>query len=69
MNEEQKARKYKVKLYIRGGISRPPYNSTVTVYAYNDEEAAEKAIKQERRGTFQDVGYDSFKVESVTIEY
>lgn len=63
------AKKYVVKLYIRGSVGRPPYNSTVTVYAYNDEEAAEKAIKHEMRGTFQDVGYASFKVESVTVEY
>ena len=61
--------KYEVKVYIRGGISRPPYNPTVKVWAENDEEAAEKAVKELRRGTFQDVWGDAFKVQEVKRVY
>jgi hypothetical protein len=61
--------KYKVSVYIQGGISRPPYHSTVTVYAEDDDAAAEKAIRDLRRGTFQDVGASSMKIEKVEKMY
>ncbi len=56
---------YEVKVYIRGGISRPPYNPTVKVWAEDDEAAAEKAVTELRRGTFRDVWADAFKVQEV----
>lgn len=57
--------KYKVSVYVQGGMSRPPYHPVVTVYAENDEQAAEKAIKELRRGTFQDVWASSMRIEKV----
>jgi len=61
--------KYEVKVYIRGGPSRPPYNPTIKVWAENDEQAAQNAIIELRRGTFRDVWADAFKVEEVKRVY
>jgi hypothetical protein len=61
--------KYRVQVYIRGSIGRPPYDGHIDVYAENDELAAERAVRDLRRGVWQDVHPDSFQVQSVTRKF
>ncbi len=57
--------KYKVYIYIAGAPHRPPYQGYVDVWAENDEEAGKAAIQKLKRGAFQDVWYDAFKVRRI----
>ena len=61
--------KYRVWIHIRGSVVRPAYDGYVEVYAENDNEAAERAKRELMRGTFKDVWYENFVVESVERQF
>ena len=58
-------KKYRVKMYIRGSITRPPYSGYVDVVADNPEDAARRAKQELKRTSFPDAWYEDFRVQEV----
>lgn len=66
---EDQLNKYKVDYHTKPGVGSTYYEGSITVFAEDDEQAAERAQREVQRNAFRDYNRSHIVIDSVTRSF